>query len=60
MTEDPRWFEWSSTTLGEIADSSRLVINPIIFAEVSIRYSTIEDLLCTETTSMVLNPLSRL
>ena len=44
MSEDSQWFEWSSTTLEQAANFSRLVINPIIFAEVSIRYSTIEDL----------------
>jgi predicted nucleic acid-binding protein len=44
MTEDARWFSWSAETLADAADRSRLVINPIIFAEVSIRYSRIEDL----------------
>jgi predicted nucleic acid-binding protein len=44
MSYDPRWYQWSSTTLESFADSSRLIINPVIFAEVSIRYSTIEDL----------------
>ena len=44
MTEDARWFSWSAETLADAADRFRLVINPIIFAEVSIRYSRIEDL----------------
>jgi predicted nucleic acid-binding protein len=44
MTEDPRWFSWSSEAIAEAADSARLVINPIIYAEVSVRYSRIEDL----------------
>lgn len=44
MTEDPVWFGWSAATLEEVANSSRLIINPVIFAEVSIRYSTIEGL----------------
>jgi predicted nucleic acid-binding protein len=44
MTEDPRWFSWSANALANTAESLRLVINPIIYAEVSIRYSQIEDL----------------
>jgi predicted nucleic acid-binding protein len=44
MTEDPQWFSWSADALARAAETMRLVINPIIFAEVSIRYSRIEDL----------------
>ena len=44
MTEDPRWFAWSAAAMASAADSSRLVINAIIYAEVSVRYSRIEDL----------------
>jgi predicted nucleic acid-binding protein len=44
MTEDPRWFSWSAKALASTAETSRLVINPIIYAEVSIRYSRIEEL----------------
>jgi predicted nucleic acid-binding protein len=43
-TEDPTWFEWSSRTLAEIADSSRLVINVVVFAEVSVGYAQIEEI----------------
>lgn len=44
MTEDPHWFSWSAAALEEAANRHRLVINPVIYAEVSIRYSRIEDL----------------
>ena len=44
MTEDSRWFSWSAQALAGAAESYRLVINPIIYAEVSIRYSRIEHL----------------
>lgn len=44
MSEDSRWFSWSAKTLASAAESFRLVINPIIYAEVSMRYSRIEDL----------------
>lgn len=44
LTEDPQWFEWSSSALEEQAERSVLVINPLIYAEVSIRFKKIEDL----------------
>jgi predicted nucleic acid-binding protein len=44
MTEDPAWCEWSSESLARAAESTRLVINPIVFAEVSVRFSRIEQL----------------
>ena len=44
MTEDPQWFSWSAGALARAAETMRLVINPIIYAEISIRYSRIEDL----------------
>ncbi len=44
MTEDPRWYPWSSAALGRAADEALLAINPIIYGEVSIRFETIEAL----------------
>jgi predicted nucleic acid-binding protein len=44
LTEDPKWLAWSSTRLAELAEEAALVINPIIYAEVSIRFDEIEDL----------------
>jgi hypothetical protein len=44
MTEDMDWFPWSVAAVQSAADRFRLVINPIIYAEVSVRYSRIEDL----------------
>jgi len=44
MTEDQRWLAWSADAIERAADRSRLVINAVIYAEVSIRYSRIEDL----------------
>lgn len=43
MTEDPEWSAWSSAALQRAADTSRLVINAIIYADVSVRFSRIED-----------------
>jgi predicted nucleic acid-binding protein len=44
MTEDPVWYEWSASALEERAETSLLVINPLIYAEVSTRFERIEDL----------------
>jgi len=44
LTEDPRWFGWSSARVEECADRGLLVLNPIIYAEVSIGFDRIEDL----------------
>lgn len=44
ITEDPQWLPWSSDAIERAADASRLVINPVIYAEVSIRFSRIEEL----------------
>ena len=43
-TNDERWFAWSASALERAGDESSLVINPIIYAEVSIAYKRIEDL----------------
>jgi predicted nucleic acid-binding protein len=43
-TDDPRWATWSAMVLEREADRSVLVINPIIYAEVSVGYPRIEDL----------------
>lgn len=39
---DRRWASWSSTALTSLANEAILVINPLIYAEVSVRYATIE------------------
>jgi predicted nucleic acid-binding protein len=44
LTEDPAWFEWSSGQLATCADSHLLAINPIIYAEVSVGFTTVEEL----------------
>ena len=44
VTEDPEWYEWSAGQLEKLAESHTLVINPIIYSEVSIGFDRIEDL----------------
>jgi predicted nucleic acid-binding protein len=44
FTKDPNWFEWSSSTLAESAEHDLLYINPIIYSEISVGFTRIEDL----------------
>jgi predicted nucleic acid-binding protein len=44
LTEDPVWFEWSAAALAQIAEAEVLIINPLIYAEVSARFERIEEL----------------
>ncbi|MCZ7586625.1 MAG: type II toxin-antitoxin system VapC family toxin [Deltaproteobacteria bacterium] len=43
LTEDPRWVAWSDNMIARVAETAPLVINPIIYAEVSIRFRSIEE-----------------
>jgi len=44
FTEDPSWLAWSAEALEDAADAGALAINPIIYAEVSARFESIEEL----------------
>lgn len=44
VTEDPEWCAWSSTQLERLGNEATLVVNPLIYAEVSVGFERIEDL----------------
>jgi predicted nucleic acid-binding protein len=44
LTADRRWFGWSNDMLVNLSEVNTLVINPIIYSEVSIGFERIEDL----------------
>jgi predicted nucleic acid-binding protein len=44
ITGDKQWADWSAAQLAAAMDAGRLVINPLIYAEVSVSYQTIEEL----------------
>lgn len=44
FTEDSRWADWSAEHLGRAFDAGPVVINPIIYAELSVGFARIEDL----------------
>jgi predicted nucleic acid-binding protein len=39
LSRDSAWVDWSSEALGRVGSEGLLVINPVIYAEVSHRYS---------------------
>lgn len=44
VTEDRRWFDWSNDMLLSLSEANLLVINPIIYSEISVGFERIEDL----------------
>jgi len=44
LTEDARWFARSASLLARLADGHDLIVNPIVYAEVSIGFDRIEAL----------------
>lgn len=42
--EDPVWGPWSREALQRFADTSLLVVNPVVYAEVSVSYAHVEEL----------------
>lgn len=44
VTADPAWSEWSADALAQARDDGQLVINAIVYAEVSVGFERIEDL----------------
>ena len=43
-TDDPAWGAWSAAALEQTADQAVLVINALVYAEVSVGFATIEEL----------------
>lgn len=43
INQDAAWFSWSEGALRKAAEHSTLAINPIVFAEVSMKFDRIED-----------------
>ncbi|MBB5827599.1 type II toxin-antitoxin system VapC family toxin [Micromonospora carbonacea] len=44
FTDDPKWADWSGEALAAARDAGLLVINPIVYAEVSVRFARVEEL----------------
>src|SRR5579863_959933 len=42
ITGDDQWADWSAAQLAAAMDFGRVVINPLVYAEVSVSYQTLE------------------
>ncbi len=43
LSQDADWFDWSAAMLSEAAEQGPVLINPIVYAEVCVRYDRVED-----------------
>ena len=60
LEDDPIWADWSISALRRQAQVHRLVINPVIYAELSFAFSTMEALdKVLETLALPLLPLPK-
>ena len=44
ITGDAHWADWSASQIAAALDAGRVVINPLIYAEVSVGFESFEDL----------------
>jgi len=44
VTGDDQWADWSAERMAQVLDEGRVVINPLICAEVSVGYQSAEEL----------------
>jgi predicted nucleic acid-binding protein len=44
LEDDKVWFSWSAEQVQRVAENSLLIINPVIYAEVSVGFQRIEEL----------------
>jgi len=44
FTDDPRWYRRSAALLADVASRHELIVNPIVYAEISVGFERIEDL----------------
>jgi len=43
VEDDPQWCDWSLDVLNQYSETHQLIINPVIYAEVSISFERIEE-----------------
>ena len=60
LTDDPKWASWSEHALEVEGLNAPLVINPVIYAELSVRFERIEQLESVlEEAGLVVQPIPR-
>lgn len=58
FTEDPRWLGWSRSRLGEALAEGPLIVNAAVLAEISPRFSRIEDMEAALPSGLLIENLS--
>jgi predicted nucleic acid-binding protein len=58
FTEDPLWLDWSRSRLTEALANGPLVVNAVVLAEISPRFSRIEDLEAALPNGLLIESLS--
>jgi predicted nucleic acid-binding protein len=43
LSEDAEWFDWSAAMIRDAAERGHVVVNPVVYAELSVRYDRMED-----------------
>lgn len=59
FTADARWLDWSEQALTAALERGPLVINAVVFAEISTRFSRIEALEAALPSRMIVEPVPR-
>jgi predicted nucleic acid-binding protein len=44
LEDDPDWADWSVERMRELSNHHELIINPIVYAELSLTFAAVEDL----------------
>jgi len=44
LSEDSEWFDWAAAMLEDAGERGMIIVNPIIYAELSVRYDDIDAL----------------
>ena len=59
LTEDRNWYDWSASTLETLAEDNKLIINDVIYSEISISFRYIEELEEVLTNSFIIQPIPK-
>ncbi|PCJ25493.1 MAG: DNA-binding protein [Rickettsiales bacterium] len=59
VTQDSRWFDWSSSQLKTLAEDYKLLINDVIYSEISISFEYIEELENILVDNFIIQPIPK-
>ena len=59
VTKDPDWYDWSASQLETLAEDHKLLINDIVYSEISISFEYIEELEDILADNFIIQPIPR-